>query len=397
MLSAADTDLKEYLPVFAELGVSVAFLVPTETGYSKSIMDATAPVRELLKKSGLHDYELQGQGQTNKSIVDAYFVEHNDVIKTTASLYRPETKKGDPRIWFSGLTKHCEPWNLLALTIIDGAIYVFNLSDPFVSASLLKKGEAYSILSESARDSSLISEELLDKLREINKRGFLKSITEGDPGVGDTLENALGISRNNLQAPDYKGIELKSSRITRGGRKKQETRISLFGKVPDGGLRYSQLLKTYGKTQTTGDHCGRFQLECTLKSSKYNSYGLKLLVDANKDKLFIQDNQPLLASFWNLQTLRDCLQNKHRETFWIKAKSEYQDGIEYFKYESVEHTKNPNVSLFAPLIEEDIITLDLLAYLKENGTCRDHGALFKIYPENKHLLLGNSVVYDLSE
>lgn len=51
------------------------------------------------------------------------------------------------------------------------------------------------------------AEELLEKLKEIHKRGFIPSITPGDSGVGDTLENALGIHRNNSKNPDYKGIE----------------------------------------------------------------------------------------------------------------------------------------------------------------------------------------------
>lgn len=35
---------------------------------------------------------------------------------------------------------------------------------------------------------------------------FFTSITPGDPGVGDTLENALSISRNNSELPDYKAL-----------------------------------------------------------------------------------------------------------------------------------------------------------------------------------------------
>lgn len=57
MLSMSDTPINEFIPYFAETNTAVAFLVPTPTGYEKSIMDATKPLRELLKFANVHDYE----------------------------------------------------------------------------------------------------------------------------------------------------------------------------------------------------------------------------------------------------------------------------------------------------------------------------------------------------
>ena len=56
MISMADTNLNTFLPTFASAGVPVAFLVPTPTGFGKSIMDATFSVRKLLFNAGVHDY-----------------------------------------------------------------------------------------------------------------------------------------------------------------------------------------------------------------------------------------------------------------------------------------------------------------------------------------------------
>ena len=41
MLSMTDTPISTFIPYFAETNTAVAFLVPTPTGYEKSIMDAT--------------------------------------------------------------------------------------------------------------------------------------------------------------------------------------------------------------------------------------------------------------------------------------------------------------------------------------------------------------------
>ena len=100
MLAMSDINIDQFLPVFADVGVSVAFLVPTPTGYDKSIMDAIGSVRELLKDEGIHDYELQDQGPAAKKMWPSFFVTADGLIETEASLYRPVTKKGDPRIWF---------------------------------------------------------------------------------------------------------------------------------------------------------------------------------------------------------------------------------------------------------------------------------------------------------
>ena len=63
MLAMADTKLELFLPIFASTGARVAFISPTPTGMEKSIMDAIGDVRILLKESGIHNYDLQGQGQ----------------------------------------------------------------------------------------------------------------------------------------------------------------------------------------------------------------------------------------------------------------------------------------------------------------------------------------------
>ena len=119
MLAMSDINIEQFFPIFANTGTPVAFLVPTPTGYGKSIMDATGPVRELFKNSNLHDYEYQRQGQEAKARIESYFVHFDHLEETSASLYRPMTKKGDPRIWFDNLRRYCQPCNLVSFILID--------------------------------------------------------------------------------------------------------------------------------------------------------------------------------------------------------------------------------------------------------------------------------------
>jgi hypothetical protein len=400
MLAMSDINIDQFFSIFASTGVPVAFLVPTPTGYGKSIMDATSPVRELLKNANIHDYEAQKQGPEAKQTIESYFVGYDCLQETPASLYRPVTKKGDPRIWFSNLKRYCNPCNLLALIIIDYKIYVINLSDSQIRKSLREKGFVYDILIEANHKDNLIADELLRRIKAIHDQGFLPSITHGDPGVGDTLEHALGIDRNNSKLPDYKGIELKATRLTRNGSSRASTRSTLFTRVPDIGLTYREIVEQYGKWQVPrGKTKERLQLYETFRVSRPNAYGLILDVDANSDQLkmlYQEERTRRYVSAWYMENLRQALLLKHKETFWVKAVSEPRDGIEYFRYDKVLHTKNPNVSLLAPLLETDKITVDLAAHFNEDGKWRDHGILFKMKPDDLPLLLGEPVEYDLT-
>lgn len=402
MLSQANTSIDKFLRIFSEVGIPVAFLVPTPTGYAKSIMDAIAPVRDLLLKSGLHDYGTQKQGPDNKVIAPAFFVETDKLIETSASLYRPVTKTGDPRIWFSNLKRYCKPCDLLALVVKGKKIYVFNLSNKSIANSLLSKGFTYSILQESSTGDSDIARELLQKIKAIHDRGFLPSITRGDPGVGDTLEHALGIARNNRKSPDYKGIELKASRLSRDGKAKPKTRLTLFGKVPDEGMKYREILERFGKWQVPrGSSTVRLQIYDTCRCHQVNSYGLFMEVDSASDRLKLlhrgDDGSNEYVCAWHIRNLQDRLLEKHHETFWVKASSEHRDGIEFFRYDAVIHTKNPNESLVGPLLEAGKISADPLSHIDHQHKYRDHGLLFKMMPKDLPLLMGEPRIYDLAK
>jgi len=402
MLAMSDINIDQFLPLFADVGISVAFLVPTPTGYDKSIMDAIGSVRALLKDEGIHDYELQDQGPAAKKMWPSFFVTADGLIETEASLYRPVTKKGDPRIWFKNLRQYCSPKNLLSLFIYEKKIYVLNLSNETIRNSLRQNGFVYDLFQRIKYSKQSVSIELLHKIKLIHDSGFLPSITPGDPGVGDTLEHALGIERNNSRAPDYKGIELKTTRLTRHGAERATTRSTLFTKVPDDGLTYREIVETYGKWQVPrGSTLARLQLYETFSTQRVNAYGLELEVNTAADRLEMKyaQEQRLMkyVSSWQMANLKSALLLKHHETFWVKAVSEDRDGKEFFRYDKVLHTKQPNASLLAPLLDSGKITLDLAAHFKENGKWRDHGMLFKMRPEDIGLLLGDPIEYDLEQ
>lgn len=70
----------------------------TGTGLKKSILDATAPMRAYFLENGIHNYEEQLQGQEYKCYKTASILTDSTQFITKVSFYRPNTKKGDPRI-----------------------------------------------------------------------------------------------------------------------------------------------------------------------------------------------------------------------------------------------------------------------------------------------------------
>ena len=108
------------------LGISFTQVQITETGLKKSILDATAPMRVYFKENGIHDYELQLQGPENKFLVPTHILAFQSILDTQSSLYRPVTKKGDPRLWIYKLQGYTQPDDIHIIIAHGGELYVIN-------------------------------------------------------------------------------------------------------------------------------------------------------------------------------------------------------------------------------------------------------------------------------
>lgn len=397
MLLASDFPVADALALLGRHGIEAALLVPTANGLAKSIMDAPQGLRQYLLETGYHDYSTQAQGQAAKVTRDVYFVGPRTLERSTASFYRPETKSGDPRIWLGTATKrNATALNLLALTVLQGELYALNMSDPRVRASLDDPSSPFRKALAAKRLASPIVDELLHKLRGICARGFIRTLRPGDTGVGMTLETLLGIRANSARAPDYRGVELKAKRRRR---RSSENRSTLFSKVP--AWRLSPVGSALGLLQRRGylDASGRLQLYHQLDGGRPNSLGLMLEIDPQRQwlkQVFVPPKgEPEHDVTWELPVLEADLAAKHRETFWVAADCRGVGGDEEFHYIEVQHTRQPLVRNFAPLIEAGVISVDYLLH-QEGTRARDHGYLFKIHPRNLGALFPPSEVHSLA-
>lgn len=338
----------------------------TATGLKKSILDATTPMRTYFKENNVHDYELQAQGPENKVTKKTFILTGGKAIETTTSLYRPVTKEGDPRLWIYGLKDTTDEDDIHAIIAQNpNELYVINLTriniPRFCETDIenpirdLVKG-----LSDYA---DIVSEELLYRLLEF-KGLWLDTDLRADTAIGRQVEALLGIPMNASREPDYKGIELKSFRSQR-----PSIRKNLFCKVPDWGISFlksgAEIVEKYGYMSG-----GVKSYRNTLRCATPNTQNLRLnmnypdnLLEIEEDRKIDVDTFKKVAdvAVWRLQTLHQCLLTKHHETFWIEVDSRKGDaGQEQFRFNKIEHTRNPNVNQFDILLEQSMITVDLL-------------------------------------
>ncbi|MDF9828222.1 hypothetical protein M2447_002340 [Ereboglobus sp. PH5-10] len=367
-------------------GIESVPLFLTPTGFKKSICDATSAMRELFKKHDIHDYERQAQGQHNKVSQNIMFLSENGTRFFKMSLYRPNTKKGDPRFWVNGWKQEVAGDHVLAFFHDADCLCVVNLSTTDLSAPFLRD-----YLNRHAAKARRISEELLEKLRVLAKSPIPASGI-GDTFIGRDVETALGIPINSSRNPDYKGIELKSKRLA------SKTRMGLFAQIPDWNLSAvkstSEFLDKFGYMKGPD-----FRLYCTVSSKSPNSQGLFLSVN-DLDRMLWEKHRGALRDesvvAWKLSTLESRLEEKHSETFWIKADSIRKNGREFFLLKSVTHTSSPNLPQFSRLLATGDITVDHMIKRIPSGRLTEKGPQFKVRPEKRNeLFLGKPMEYDL--
>lgn len=362
----------------------------TKTGLKKSILDSTVPMRAFFLDNGIHDYEGQMQGQKHKVGCRAIILTETAIKETRAVFYRPETKKGDPRMWIYGLKAFTNANDIHVLLKYDDALCSINISQ--VDIEKCYKSPIITPLQEVLKalyaEGKSVSDELLARFRSVKDKWFESEVV-ADTGIGRTIESFLGISMNSDKTPDYKGIELKSHR-----EKRRSSKNVLFTQAPDWDISAlksgRQIVEKYGYYTESGKKTYQNTVQCSPPNSQL------LFLNVNKaDELLelkAQLSRKRDVAVWRLKKLHQRLLTKHRETFWIEVENIRSDGKEYFRYKQIEHTRNPNVGQFDVLIEQNVITVDLLL-------CRPSGHgdtySFKVKKEGMPLLFPESTVYVL--
>ena len=360
----------------------------TPTGLGKGILDSTAPMRAYFIEEGVHNYEEQPQGQEHKVIRDAVILTETNQHLTRVSFYRPTTKKGDPRMWIYKLGSYTKGNDIHVLFYFERKLYSINITHIDISACYNSPiiTPIKEVLMEIYKSGKSVLEELLSKFRSVSGQWF-ESEVMADTGIGRTIETFLGISMNSDKTPDYKGIELKSHREKRSSKKNV-----LFTQTPDWDISTlksgREIVAKYGYLTNDGKRTYQNTVQCAPPNSQnlfLNVNQLKALLELQAQNTRVED-----VAVWRLLKLHQRLSTKHHETFWIEVENAIHDNKEYFCYKQIEHTRNPNIGQFDILLEQNLITVDLLLS-RPSGNGDTYS--FKIKKKGMPLLFPESIIY----
>lgn len=372
----------------------------TETGLKKSILDATASVRAYFKEKNVHDYETQLQGPEHKRIINTYILTEDAQYLTKTSLYRPVTKKGDPRLWVNKVrdVEFLRANDIFAIIAHRGILFAVNLTTINIEKVCASPIDTplKDLIFEVSREKSSVSDELLGLIKD-RMTDWMPAEILADTGIGRTVETILGIDMNPSKAPDYKGIEIKSHREA------SRVRNTLFTQAPEWAISRLKsgraIVEEYGYIPEGYNHKS---LHVTLSANRPNPQGLGLLVQPQLGLLEADEFSPVAledgtfrkrndVAAWQLINLHERLLTKHHETFWIDAETKKEGGRELFRVIEILHTKNPIPSQFDILLDQGQITVDFLLYRDSGGDTYS----FKIKGKARPLLFPQSDTYNL--
>lgn len=221
-------------------------------------------------------------------------------------------------------------------------------------------------------------EELVERLRELKKKGYVRTHRRGDTGIGKTLEDLLGIEENNVPGPNAKMLELKSAR------KGSASMLTLFTKSPLPRTKaISELVKKFGYPSPKD---GRKILHATLRATAFTSIkGRRTLTVGVNDRIEIVSVDGETLGYWDNETLRKTFEKKLPALLYVKANSGGRGNSEEFWFDEAWHLKGFSFENFKNLVREGVICVDLRIGQYPDGRPHDHGTGFRIQPDKLEL------------
>ncbi len=222
----------------------------------------------------------------------------------------------------------------------------------------------------------LTIEQFKTRFEKVKEKGWVKSKRKGPTGVGQTLEQLIGMKENNVALPDLGTVELKAHRI---GSASMITLFTFNRKAWK--MKPLAAIKKYG----TKDENGRLGMYFTMARTP-NSMGLLLYVD---DAIIsVRHISGEVVAEWELETLTKRFMQKVPGLVLVSAFSEMRGDTEWFKYDRAQVLTETSVSIIHNQLIAGNILVDLR--LHDKGTsARNHGTGFRATEDKLTLLFKN--------
>ncbi len=224
---------------------------------------------------------------------------------------------------------------------------------------------------------------LKKEFKRISEKGWIKSFYAGPGGGGLTFEKLLGKPIDQLDLPDYYGIEIKTH-YYRG-----KYPITLFHASPDGPepREIFRLTKKYGYP-----NCNVLSGSLTTLERRFigRLYQYQLEVDCVRKRIYlcVYKKGVLIEkrSHWSFEWLKSRLYRKLKYLAFVELDYRKVNGEDYYKYNSIKFYELKSFDEFLLLIKNgDIeikLNVDTFRSGKRLGQLHDHGSQFSLASQN---------------
>ncbi|MDP1715633.1 MAG: MvaI/BcnI family restriction endonuclease [Anaerolineales bacterium] len=239
-------------------------------------------------------------------------------------------------------------------------------------------------------------DELKSKLVEIRGMGFVPNSRQGNHGgVGNTLEDLLGIEENNLPIPNASEWELKCQRLG------TSSLTTLFHVEPSPtAMKFVplELLPLYGWKHTKAGSVypkNEMSFRQTIHGLGRSDRGFQVVIDENQQKVLVSFNAISVSEkhsawlrsveqrvglgelepqpYWGFNDLFHKAGTKLLNCFYVQAQVKRIDGREFYHYINILMLKGFSLEKFLVGIKQGHILVDFDA-----RTGHNHGTKFRL-------------------
>jgi len=239
-------------------------------------------------------------------------------------------------------------------------------------------------------------DQLILELRKIKEMGWIKNTRPGNVGgIGNTLEDLLGIKENNLPIPNAAEWELKTQRAN------TSSLTTLFHMEPaPRALKFAPqiFLLKYGwphKEAGTRYPKNEMSFRQTIGGKNVSDRGFKIVINRRERKVLVSFNSNKVAEYhsdwiasvnkrigldeinpqpyWGFDDLFHKAGTKLINCFYVQAQVKKKDGEEYFYYNKILMLQKFSIDKFVKALEENNVLVDFDA-----RTGHNHGTKFRL-------------------
>lgn len=237
---------------------------------------------------------------------------------------------------------------------------------------------------------------LIKEFKEIAKKGWIENARHGNNGgVGNTLEDLLGIEENNLPIPNAAEWELKAQRLN------TSALTTLFHSEPSPrAIKFvpEMLLPKYGWAhQQAGTRYPEIEMSFrqTIHGNSASDRGFIVKIDRQERKVLISFDHTKVSEkhkdwlkavenkiglgelnpqpYWGFDDLEHKAGTKLLNCFYVQAEVKKEEDIEFYKYSNVMMLQKFSFEGFLTQLEKGNILVDFDA-----RTGHNHGTKFRM-------------------